>query len=108
LRPRLAALALILPLAACGLFAGRETRALRASPEYRAGYSDGCASARGRDADMRDEDSGTVKDDALFQASKAYRAGWGAGLGACRGAAAAAPRAGGPIPDITPGGGALP
>lgn len=102
---------LLLPLAGCGLFAGKETRALRASPDYQAGYSDGCASAGGPDANMRDAGGGTVKDDGLYRSSKAYRAGWGAGLGACRGGGTTGPSAGrqsGPIPDISPGGGALP
>jgi hypothetical protein len=98
---------LLLPLAGCGLFADRQSRALRASPDYKAGYSDGCASAGGQDANMRGEDQ--IKDEALFRTSQAYRAGWSGGLGACRrGRAAPAARQNGPIPDIMPGGGALP
>jgi len=38
-------LLLILPLVACGLFESRQTRALRKTPDYRAGYQDGCNSA---------------------------------------------------------------
>ena len=33
---------MILPLAACSLFQSKQTRALRRSPDYRAGYQDGC------------------------------------------------------------------
>jgi hypothetical protein len=108
MRQPLLPVVVLLFLAGCGVFAGKQSRALRASPDYKAGYSDGCASAGGQDANMRDE--GQVKDDALFRTSKAYRAGWSGGLGACRRGRTtpASPSQNGPIPDIMPGGGALP
>ncbi len=110
LRRTLAALCLLLPLIGCGLFVSKETRALRRSPDYRVGYNDGCASAPGQDADMRNP-TPPQRDDQAYADNKAYRAGWGAGYGACR---SYAPRdAGqapdrGPIPDVNPGGGVVP
>jgi len=101
----------LLLLAGCGLFVAKETRALRRSPDYRVGYNDGCASAGGQDADVKDP-SPLQRDDQMYAASKAYRAGWGAGLAACR--SYAPPTMGnagpdhGPIPDINPGGGGVP
>lgn len=107
---RLIALCLVLPLAGCGLFVSKETRAMRRTPEYRSGYNDGCNSAGPRDADMRDP-APPVRDDQLYAANKAYRAGWGAGYGACRSYtpqnANPAPDRG-PIPDVNPGGGVVP
>ena len=38
---RVLILLLILPLAACGLFDSRQTRALRKTPDYKAGYQAG-------------------------------------------------------------------
>ena len=82
------ALLLLLPLAipllaGCVLFESKQTRAMRASPDYKAGYGDGCASAGTKGANPRD--SGLVRDEAAYRANKAYRAGWGTGFGACRG-----------------------
>jgi hypothetical protein len=67
---------LCLPLLGCASSA--ESR----SPDFKAGYSDGCASANLQGADKRD--SSLTRDDAAYQTNKAYRAGWGSGLGACR------------------------
>ena len=61
----------------------RNDRALARSPDYKAGYSDGCASADSRGANMRGKD-GVIRDDAAFRANKAYRSGWGLGFSACR------------------------
>jgi hypothetical protein len=63
----------ILILAAC---AGNNT------PDFKAGYSDGCASASMQGADKR-EDSMTRDDDA-YRTNKDYRSGWGQGFGSCR------------------------
>lgn len=70
----------MLVLAGCGLFESRASRALRASPDYKAGYSDGCGEAAASDA--RHDDS--RRDDESYQSSRAYRAGYGAGRSACR------------------------
>jgi hypothetical protein len=79
---RKAILLLLLPLlAGCFLFQSKATRALRASPDYRAGYGDGCASAQTSanpraDTERRDNDA--------YAGNQAYRMGWQEGLGACR------------------------
>jgi hypothetical protein len=110
LRRSLAALCLLLPLLGCGLFVSKETRAMRRTPDYKAGYGDGCASAPGQDADMRDE-TPLRRDDDMYDKNKAYRAGWGAGYNGCR--AYTPQNMGqtpdrGPIPDVNPGGGTIP
>ena len=46
-------LAMVLALTGCGLFGPRITREMRRSPDYRAGYQDGCSSAPGPDANQR-------------------------------------------------------
>ena len=61
----------------------RADRALARSPDYKAGYSDGCATAGSRGANMRGSD-GMIRDDAAFRENKAYRSGWGLGFSACR------------------------
>jgi len=52
------------------------------SPDFKAGYSDGCASASLQGADKR-EDSMTRDEDA-YRTNKDYRSGWGQGFGSCR------------------------
>jgi hypothetical protein len=69
----------ILLLAAC---ASPASRAMRNSPDYKAGYSDGCASASLQGANPRD--GGNTRDDAAYGSNPAYRTGWGTGFGACR------------------------
>jgi hypothetical protein len=66
----------LLPLAAC------TSAALRKSPDFQAGYSDGCASASMQGANKRD--TGLTRDDGAYQSNKAYHSGWGSGFGACR------------------------
>lgn len=73
------ALTCLLPLAGC---TSPAERALRNSPDYRSGYSDGCSSASLEGANKRGQSP--VRDDAAFAANRAYRSGWGAGYGACR------------------------
>ena len=113
---RTAILLLILPLtfslAACTLFQSKQTRALRKTPDYRAGYQDGCNTAYGPDANKRRDDT-TVRDDTLYKNNKAYRMGWDRGLNACRstgynGGALPGTAPGGPVPDLNPGNGGLP
>jgi hypothetical protein len=108
----IAILLLILPLSACTLFQSKQTRALRKTPDYRAGYQDGCNSAYGPDANKRHDDT-TVRDDALYKNNKAYHMGWDRGLSACRtttyrGGALPGSVPSGPVPDMNPGNGGLP
>ena len=102
-RPALLLALMLLPLAGCGLFTSKATRALRASPDYKAGYADGCSSAGGPGANPREDSQ--VRDDQAFATNRAYRAGWRSGFGACR--PFTAPQGGapgaGPIPDVSPG-----
>ena len=115
MRRALILLLVILPVSACGLFVSKETRALRKTPDYRAGYQDGCNSAYGPDADKRHDDT-TVRDDAEYKSNKAYRSGWNRGIAACRtsgtgysgGALPGTSPNSGPIPDMNPGNGGLP
>jgi hypothetical protein len=108
----LALLVLLLPLAGCGLFVSKETRMLRRSPDYKAGYNDGCNSSYGPDANKRNDDT-VVRDDEMYRTNKAYRTGWNTGLNACRTAGGyngtlPGTTPGGPIPDMNPGNGGLP
>ena len=104
---------LLLPLTACGLFVSKETRALRRTPDYKAGYQDGCNSAWGPDADKRHDDT-IVRDDQQYKDNKAYRSGWNRGLNACRstgngnGGVMPGTQPTSPIPDMNPGNGGLP
>jgi len=66
----------LLPLAAC------TSAALRKSPDFQAGYSDGCASASLQGANARN--TGLTRDDGAYRSNKAYHSGWGSGFGACR------------------------
>jgi hypothetical protein len=100
--PRLAMLFLIsLALSGCESAADR---AVKNSPDYKAGYSDGCASAGSRGANMRD--SGRVRDEQAYQADRVYAAGWDTGFNTCRNYQSPAgmpPMPGqGPIPDPNP------
>lgn len=112
---RLIIVLLVLPLAACGLFVSKETRAMRRSPDYKAGYQDGCNSVPPQGADKtRDDD--IVRDEEEYRSNKAYRTGWNRGRAACRvsntgydgGALPGTSPNSGPIPDMNPGNGGLP
>ena len=105
-------LVLLLPLTACGLFANKEIRALRKTPDYRAGYQDGCSSAWGPDANKRHDDT-IVRDDQQYKNNRAYHVGWDRGLRACRstgytGGALPGTVPSGPVPDMNPGNGGVP
>ena len=100
----LVSVCLLLLLCGCALFDSPAQRALRRSPDFKAGYRDGCASAGNRGADplanniMRDEDA--------FRADKAYHSGWNTGFNSCRTNQAMGrplPPGRGPIPDPSPG-----
>ena len=77
---RLMAVTLSLTLAGCIFFETPRQRAMRNDPNFKAGYSDGCASANARGTNFRGD---TVRDDAAYQVSQAYRPGWTAGLTTC-------------------------
>jgi hypothetical protein len=68
-------------LSGCIFFETPAERATVKSPDYQAGYSDGCASASAAGTDYRHGDN--VRDDALYASSKPYRAGWAAGYATC-------------------------
>ena len=76
----LVALGILVALAGCESAADR---ALKRTPDFRAGYSDGCASAGTQGANMRDTE--LVRDEQAYRANRAYRAGWGTGFNGCRG-----------------------
>jgi hypothetical protein len=74
------ALFLAASLSGCIFFETKAMRAMRNDPNFKAGYSDGCASANARGASFRGE---KVRDDALFKTSEPYRAGWSNGYSTC-------------------------
>ena len=82
----------VLLLAACS---SPSERALRNSPEFKAGYSDGCTSASQEGANKRDQSQ--VRDEALYAHSAAYHSGWGSGFGACRAMTASRAPTGDPL-----------
>jgi hypothetical protein len=67
-----------LTLGGCAVFGGPGDRALRRSPNFRAGYSDGCAAATAQSANPRDDK------DSLAGEDKIYKRGYAAGLQSCR------------------------
>jgi len=79
LLPFIATLAMLFALAGCETAADR---ALKRSPDFKAGYSDGCASAGTQGANMRDTEP--VRDEEAYRSDRAYRTGWGTGFNACR------------------------
>ncbi|HEV7959637.1 MAG TPA: hypothetical protein VGP01_01295 [Rhizomicrobium sp.] len=97
---RFTLLALLSALSACE---SASDRALRNSPDYKAGYSDGCTSAGTQGANMRD--TSPQRDEEAYRANPAYRTGWGTGFNTCRGYQSGnmPPLPGqGPIPDPNP------
>ena len=68
---------------------------MRNSPEYKAGYVDGCSSAGREGANKRD--TGMTRDEAAYRSNSAYHSGWGMGFGACRAMAAPVSPAGDPL-----------
>ena len=91
-----------LSLAGCGfIFESKAEQATRNSPNFKSGYSDGCATANAQGTNYG---RAQTRDDALYRADKAYRAGWAAGVSACQSNLASqpgVPRS--PIPDVSPG-----
>jgi hypothetical protein len=77
---RLVAVALSLTLAGCIFFETPRQRAMRNDPNFKAGYSDGCASANARGTNYRGDQ---IRDEAAYAASKPYRSGWASGYAGC-------------------------
>lgn len=100
---RLAAVALVgASLSGCVFFEGPISRQMEKSPNFKDGYSDGCATASTQRANYR-ERTNMVRDETLFRTDKAYRAGWSAGYTGCRPVTGPqAPRSG-PVADPQPG-----
>ena len=67
-----------LTLAGCMVFGGPRDRALRRSPDFRAGYSDGCAAATAQSANPRE------REDSLAGETPVYRRGYASGFQTCR------------------------
>lgn len=70
-----------LALSSCGLLQSDADRAMQKTPNYRAGYDDGCAAASTTGANPREQ---PYRDDTLYDSDKAYHAGWGSGFATCR------------------------
>ena len=102
LAPSIALLAAV-ALAGCGiLLPSHRDRAAKNTPGFKAGYSDGCASATIQDTNYRADQ---VRDENLYNTDKHYRAGWASGFYNCRTNqthGATGPNTG-PIPDVHPG-----
>ena len=91
----------VLSLAGCGIFfPSAAQRAARDTPGFKAGYSDGCASATNQDTNYRHDQ---MRDESSYASDKNYRAGWASGFSVCRTNLTHSP-SGGPIPDNEPGG----
>jgi hypothetical protein len=67
-------------LSGCIFFETSGQRAMRNNPNFKVGYSDGCASASAHGTSYMGD---KVRDDALFQTNQAYRAGWSNGYTVC-------------------------
>ena len=97
-------IALALSLSGCGiLLPTQRDRAAKNTPGFKAGYSDGCASATIQDTNYRGDQ---VRDENLYNTDKHYRSGWASGFYNCRTNlthGATSPSTG-PIPDLHPGG----
>ncbi|HTP77088.1 MAG TPA: hypothetical protein VMJ73_08900 [Rhizomicrobium sp.] len=73
-------LAVAAALSGCVFFETRQMRAMRNDPNFKLGYSDGCASASARGTSFT---GSRVRDDSLFETSQPYRAGWSNGYRTC-------------------------
>jgi hypothetical protein len=68
---------------ACGciLFPDAKDKAMRNTPAFQDGYSDGCAAASAPAANFRE---GPYRDETLYDTDSTYRAGWANGYQTCR------------------------
>jgi hypothetical protein len=83
-------------LGGCVLFPSAHDRALRKSPAFQDGYSDGCAAATTRGANYRE---GPFRDEQLYKTDAAYRAGWSNGFQTCRSPAESPAQSTSPVPE---------
>ena len=67
-----------LMLAGCAVFGGANDKALRRTPSFRAGYSDGCAAATAQSANPRD-DKGSLEGE-----DRTYKRGYAMGYQSCQ------------------------
>jgi hypothetical protein len=67
-----------LTLGGCAVFGGANDRALRRTPSFRAGYSDGCAAATAQTANPRDDK------DTLAGEDRIYKRGYAMGYQSCQ------------------------
>ena len=89
-----------LAVASCAVFGGPRDKALRRTPSFKEGYSDGCAAATSIGADFRRE----PVIDPEFKNDKVYRAGFSNGFQTCRRTISPpGSQPGSPIPEISPG-----
>lgn len=65
-------------LGGCAVFGSSNDRALRRTPSFRAGYSDGCAAASAQTANPRDDK------DTLAGEDKIYKRGYAMGYQSCQ------------------------
>jgi len=92
---------LIVAIAGCGLFSSQRDRALRRSPSFQEGYSDGCAASTAQSSNFR---TGPYRDEASYQSDPTYRAGWSNGYQSCRATSQGVPNPGAsPIAPPFPG-----
>lgn len=88
-------------LSACGiLFPSAKMRATKNTPGFKAGFSDGCASATAHSADYSAEQ---FRDKAMYETDANYRAGWANGRNNCRPMNERPNPNAGPVPDMQPG-----
>lgn len=64
----------------CIFFSSPRDRAIRRSPSFQEGYSDGCAAATAPSSNYREA---PARDETLYKTDSAYRAGWSSGLQTC-------------------------
>jgi len=65
-------------LGGCMIFGGPADKALRRTPAFREGYSDGCAAANNPSANPRETPT------ELTDTDRVYRRGWASGYQSCR------------------------
>ena len=69
---------LAIALTGCAIFGGRADQALRRTPNFRAGYADGCAAATAQSANPRD-DKGSLEGE-----DRTYKRGYAMGYQSCQ------------------------
>lgn len=89
-------------LVSCALFPSAHDRAVRNTPNYKAGYNDGCAAANAAGDTYR---YGPVRDEDTYRKDENYRAGWNTGYSACRRTVSPSGAEPGrsPVPEPSPG-----